>query len=117
MTRKTVYKISFFVALGLAPTVASATYIDCRNAGGSMLDCFWEAAMKDGNILYKGGEENKNNKKITKKQLKSILQKREVVCGKLPLKEQKNCLIKGIKVNKKLKQKRKIVPTKFRKDI
>ena len=86
----------------MVPTIASATYIDCRNARGSMMGCFWEAAMKDGNVLDKTGGGNYNHKKVTKTQLKELLLKRKDACSKLPVKAQKNCLMKGIKLNKKI---------------
>ena len=102
--RKTIYKISFFVALAMMPTVASATYVDCRDAGGSMWDCFWEAAWKDGNLVVYSGGQNYEHKKVTKPQLKTLFKKRKALCGKLPVKEQKRCLMKGIKIVPKLKR-------------
>ncbi len=111
MTRKTIYKISFFAALAMMPTLASATYIDCRNAGGSMLGCFWEAAMKDGNVKYAPGDGTDKYKKLSKTQIKAILQKRKALCGKLPIKEQKSCLMKGLEVKKGIAKKNYIKAT------
>jgi len=108
MIKKTIYKISFFVALSMIPTAASATYGDCRYAGGSMWDCFWEAAGKDGNFIVYNGESNYKHKKVTKTELKELFKKRKAQCSKLAVKEQKSCLMKGLKLVPKLKKDSKV---------
>lgn len=102
--RKTLCKLSFVVTLGMLPTLAFATYLDCRSAGGSMMGCFYEAAMNDRIAIPIGGDQcdaaklecTQTKRKLLEEQIQVSFKKNKDRCSKAAETEQMACLSKGM---------------------
>lgn len=104
--KKNCSKIYLILALGITPTVVFADYTGCRNAGGSMWDCFWEAAWADGGSGSPGGLNEQTNNKVQTKKTFDELRKN---CSKIPINEQMSCLSEGFKSTIKADKDKKII--------
>lgn len=80
------------LALLLTPSIASATFVDCREAGGSWLGCFYEAAMNDQIAFPDGGNCSGSAEACRESQIKESFHRNKAACKSVPVEKQVACL-------------------------